>query len=306
LNLFLCSFETGVDVWYEALKDKTFRTEFMPLTIAEAQAFVHSHEKKPLSEEEQSILQAFEAKIDAELSANFNGEAFVKLSTRSPKDSELLYQKGVRIFEEEMKTYSERDGNMLLIKYSEAVIKAMRVTSGKETLELLLDSKRIWEDLTYALQDPKTFAISILVREWSFAPIVGEWRGFVWNGTLNAVGQYYFFLYFEELQGKEVEIAEKFQAFFNEIKGSIHHDHYILDLCVKPDGAILLVEVNPFDGIIGTIKASTGLFNWDVDQHVMQNGPLDIRVNKSKFAWNQLKFKIDKDYANVVQPHVNE
>eukprot|EP00475_Leptophrys_vorax_P038547 TRINITY_DN6819_c0_g2_i1.p1 TRINITY_DN6819_c0_g2~~TRINITY_DN6819_c0_g2_i1.p1 ORF type:complete len:280 (+),score=79.91 TRINITY_DN6819_c0_g2_i1:113-952(+) len=278
----------------------------MPLTIPEAQAFVHAHDKVPLTDTEQEILREFEAKIDQAISGEFSGEAFVKLSTRSPKDSQLLYQKGVTIFEEELKTYSERDGNILLIKYCEAVIKAMKVISGKETIELLCDSNRIWEDLTYALQDPNTFSVSVLIREWSFAPIAGEWRGFVWDGTLNAVGQYYFFSYFEELQGKEKEIGEKFVAFFDEIKGSIHHTHYILDLCVRPDGKILLVEVNPFDGIIGTIRASTGLFNWDVDQAIMQNGPLEIRVNKTKFSWSQLKFKIDKDYANVVQPHVVE
>lgn len=45
------------------------------------------------------------------------------------------------------------------------------------------------------------------------------------------------------------------------------HGRCIVDFAWLGPGEVLIIEVNPFDGVcLGTFPASTGLFTWD-DEH---------------------------------------
>jgi len=94
----------------------------------------------------------------------------------------------------------------IIIAFTRAMNKSMKITSGKDAMALLLGSTRISEDLGKQLQfanDNKSlFNQSIIIREWidevSDHPEC-EYRCFVHNKQFNAVTQYFSDVCFPEL-----------------------------------------------------------------------------------------------------------
>ena len=99
-------FETGVDRWYVSLKDETFLTDFVEITPNEARVIVQHWEKNfqnltrddpdpdPSQMEIPALLQPLCNRIGTVItSLPTKKGAFVKLSTRSPKDSHVAFAK---------------------------------------------------------------------------------------------------------------------------------------------------------------------------------------------------------------------
>jgi len=79
--------------------------------------------------------------------------------------------------------------------------------------------------------------------------------------------------YFEELKQRKDEIANKVKLFYEEVQPKIVLESYIIDFVMLEDGAIKIVELNPY-------SQSTGgcLFDWTKDKEILENGPFDFRI----------------------------
>ena len=146
-----------------------------------------------LNPENREALEGIQNKLENAISEitskSESKEVFVKLSTRSPKDSFLLPHRA-RAF--------HRSG----IHIDTAEQLAMRVNNGKETLSLFLLSHRIQQDLDShlvqksALQDTTSpsgtgGSLYICIREWIEVEASTELRCFLCAGQLTAVSQYH-------------------------------------------------------------------------------------------------------------------
>ena len=89
----------GLDTWYNgSLKEYTFETEFVELSETEIDAMVKGSQfldiEKPLSSDQQLALDELEKRLDTAIGKFGGTGAFVKLSTRSPKDA-IFYRNDV-------------------------------------------------------------------------------------------------------------------------------------------------------------------------------------------------------------------
>jgi len=85
--------EADLDSWYYSVKEHTYRTVFVPITVKDAQAMIRANQGKQgqLPAETKEILDNLEKQItkaieDVCISSNMH-EVFAKLSSRSPKDA---------------------------------------------------------------------------------------------------------------------------------------------------------------------------------------------------------------------------
>ena len=93
-------------------------------------------------------------------------------------------------------SYNPYSTNTILIGFLKAMNKAMRVSSGKEALTLLVVSDRISEDLSKNNQFADSLYFSrLVVREWIPQVVESphlEFRSFIYDKKINAVSQYLF------------------------------------------------------------------------------------------------------------------
>lgn len=178
------------------------------------------------------VAPALMQRLDAAVRAQPDG-AFVKLSTRSPKDS-LWAVAGAR-----GRMHAERgredassatgtapqlslsddrlDHNALFVAFAEHLRLQQRARSGRDALLLLATSARVYEDLGTELFDTETpeseqqgsNAISVSVRAFdrSVTPDT-EFRGFVWDRRLVCCGQYFHPMFFGRFFGDESSTPE--------------------------------------------------------------------------------------------------
>jgi len=152
---------------------------------------------------------ALAAQLTASISAcgTRHGGCFVKLSTRSPKDTRLL---AMRADAMRAQDGVDRPANGRRDKYDGL---AMCVQHGWEALDLLCTSYRVEEDLSNWAASVQRFAstytastasvssssssihlpesMSLVVREWLPMPQWTELRGFVVDNRLTALSQYF-------------------------------------------------------------------------------------------------------------------
>lgn len=309
-------FATGLDRWYLSLKDKTFRSEFVEITPNEARAIVSywennfqhksSHDTVPneTAIAIPELLRDLSDRISAMISSiSPHKGAFVKLSTRSPKDSHVAFAKAREAYTARSHTTvgPNASPNDKLILLAEVVIESLRVRNGCEAIKLLLSSDRVGEDLEYALEPgDQDFAkrICLVIREWVEIPLWAEFRGFVWGGKLTSIGQYNHPVMFPQLKVQALSIKADLESFFATVKDQIPLDRYIIDFAWTKD-QVYLVEVNPFDGEI-VFPASTGLWSWDKDRDQMMNGPLEIRIREDEQNPDTLKSTLDPQWRAIV------
>ena len=305
-----------MDKWYESLKDKTFRTEFLAITPDEAREIIAYWEKnfKERSSSDQettelplripTALKSLQDRISSAIvgmSAQQKG-VFVKLTTRSPKDSHLAFWNARESYTRKKGTLGSNPSvNDKLILLAEVVIESLRVTTGEEAMKLLLSSTRVGEDLEYALEPGEEgFAerMCIVLREWVEIPLWAEFRGFVWDGKLTTIGQYNHPVMFTQLLLQKESIKSDLDAFFSSVNDRIPLDRYIIDFAWTSD-QVYLVEVNPFDGEM-VFPASTGLWSWEKDREQMKNGPLELRIRDCEQSLHVLKNVIDPQWRAVI------
>jgi len=205
---------------------------------------------------------------------SFGGNAFVKLSTRSPKDS-LHGKINNRMKDALMEALKESDEtpNGDTIAFVTATRTAAKVSSGEEALNLLLLSQRIKSDLYMAIEFPDAFNLQVLVREWIPMRPDYEFRAFVFGNKLNAISQYCYYQHFPHIVSNREKIRQKLITFWESVKDMIKQDNYIMDVVITDDDRALIIELNPFFN-----DTSACLFNWrePVDRKILKEGTTDI------------------------------
>lgn len=80
-------------------------------------------------------------------------------------------------------------------------------------------------------------------------PLSAEFRGFVVDGKLTALSQYFAPCYFAELQGQENQVAEKCRLLLQQISNLIPKN-VVCDFAVLED-RVYVIELNPFNDYNG-------------------------------------------------------
>lgn len=309
-------FSTGMDRWYKSLKDDTFATEFIRITKEDGLAILshrkalcknnlssYSHITSVQTFEVPDQLIGLQTRID-DIIASLSPEAgvFVKLTTRSPKDSAVAIAKARNAFLTRLLSLGERpSANDRLVLLAEVMTHSLRVRTGEEAIHLLMSSARVEEDLEYALNpDYNDFekCMCLVVRKWVDIHQWAEFRGFVWEGRLTSVGQYNHPLYFPQLVERRERIKTDLERFFATVKDRIPLERYTVDFAWTED-RVYIIEVNTFDG---EFNASTGLWNWEEDREQMMKGPLELRIREAEQDSKVLVSTIEPVWKAVVFP----
>lgn len=320
-------FQAAVDKWYSSLEKHTFPSEFVPMTRDEAFTIISywndmTSKSSDIIVEIPDSLLSLAARIDDVITKSFYATTsesrgvFIKLSTRSPKDSKTLFRKAVEAFKQRLDdngdiinpSSSQGDSsdlrdNRRLVALSEEMAKASVVTSGSEAVTYLLDSHRVAEDLMYAFEEGKeTFNVAVVVRAWDSRVCPQcEFRGFVWDSKLNALGQYWHSLFFPELLPLKEQVAMDCLAFFDELKEHLPVPNAMLDLVWLGPGQVLLIEINPLMEGLGSFKGSTGLFDFYADRDVLTGvKPFEIRVRDQPEIRASLQSHMSTDWRRIV------
>lgn len=265
--------------------------------------------REKIRSECQNRLSSLCSRLETAICEQHGKAAFVKLTTRSPKDSYYAICEARRALQEKRPALDDKQAdvdrhNQLWIAFAESLRLQQRVTSGETALLLLATSNRVHEDLTTDLFDnPRgkdQIQLSIRTFDVAVAPHT-EFRGFVWDRKFVCCGQYFHQLHFPEFQDPAIlrQISSDLRRFYDE---TIVHaipeflskcPCFMMDLVWKQSSngneassSVTLTEINPFDGeAIGVFPASTGLFSWDDvagDRHLMLGkcADFELRVRK--------------------------
>lgn len=176
-----------VSNWYEELKDHTWATKFVALTVAHADAITAYRSRgrelgslmnmmdknvpeytklqsmdpmEMISPEHRVALTSLRELLDSEIAAfgvrDDNGErvgVFVRMDSRSPKDAALNSRKVYDELAKEINArphtdvHSQACVNDDVIAYWRAISRGQRVLDGEEALNLFLRSNRVYEDI---------------------------------------------------------------------------------------------------------------------------------------------------------------
>jgi len=260
-------------------------------------------------------LKTLEENINEVMKINSWQKVFVKLSTRSPKDSPIIKYKAKaefdKLFDKNIHTTFEDK----IILFGNLVQKNFASDSGRESIELMISSQRVFEDLRYALEgkedDYTKFGVNVVIREWNEAvPLENEFRGFVWGGNLNAVGQYSHLFCFPGLASRVPEIKLRLKQTFDErLKPVLPStlQNCIVDFAYMSNGDVKIIELNPFDCfVLGSFSMSTGLYNLNnpKDKEIIQNGPYELRIKETPKDEKELRADVAKDWINILSEYL--
>lgn len=300
-------FQAGIDEWYNQLDEHTFRSSFVSITEEEAKIIISNWDNVTGGNAETFDmpigLHSLVSRIDEAITKNFpaSEKVFIKLSTRSPKDSKTILRHAAAAFnarwelegERQLETSSSVD-NRRMVSLAEEVVKASAVTCGLEAVTILLDSERVAEDLRYAFlpsaEGQVKMPLSLVLREWhSGIRPQYEFRGFVWNRQLTCMGQYWHSLYLPELEELREQIEIDCRALVEEIQDSLPVPQAMLDLAWIGPGEVILVEVNPLMEGLGSFRGSTGLFDYYEDSQVLSGQlPFEFRIRQQEAPRDEL------------------
>jgi len=189
------------------------------------------------TKENESTLLSIQNKISNCIDRFPNG-AFIKLGSRSPKDSYEGYKEGFKCLD------------------------------GEKAIKLFNDSERIRDDLELA----KNYGYSpyIAIREWLDIPEWSEFRGFIRNRKLVGLSQYNYRSKkpYAEIMKNASSIEWAIQRKSEYIADLLHMPDVVVDLFYKSKyygnetvSEVKVIEINPFD-----IWTDPCLFNWNKDK----------------------------------------
>ena len=288
-------FDSGFDRWYDLVKDKTIPSQLVEIKPVEAKAIVLCWKRDfQHKERDSAVLAEGQIQLPADLhdlidrlsstitSFSSGKGAFVKLSTRSPKDSPVAFEKAHKTYQACLGSLGDNPSiNDKLNLLSTIIGESLKVTTGEEAVKLLVSSDRVGEDLEYALEkgdEEFTKSVHLVVREWVNVPLWGEFRGFVSGGRLTALGQYNYLIQFPILKDKVSRIKGDLEKFHASIQECITMEQYIIDF-VWTEESMYLIEFNAFSEE-RMFSSTTGLWNWEspTDREIMTKGPLTLRI----------------------------
>jgi len=195
--------------WPRALKDRSFRTEVVPLTKDDIETLLPTFDGWC----DPQALLPLQRKIDAAAAAFGRTGFFPRLNSRSPKDS--FHADGPDGF------CCRKSGQVL------------RLFSGSERM---LDDLCRWRQLD---------GCNLLLREFQVIPKHEEWRCFIRDRKVIGVSQYDYREVFPELAGQGERIMDACCRFLEEkVIHALHVDTVVCDLWMKEDP--VLIEINPY------------------------------------------------------------
>jgi hypothetical protein len=181
------------------------------------------------------------------------------------------------------KTKLARENDQLIVFFS-ACGKAMCARSGKDAIDLLMQSTRISHDLRHMAEKAKVKddfkAPSLVIREWKNIPLENEFRLFICRRRLTAASQYFHMCHFPGLIKQTANIEKLLAAYWESVKDFVpkEFDSYIMDIALPEEGEPLIVELNPFNRGTGA-----PFYSWTPgtkDRERLINGPYELRVRK--------------------------
>eukprot|EP01083_Nonionella_stella_P086535 240474_1 len=320
--------------WYDVIQEFTFPSVDIPIDLDEAKALVRLYHhrvnrNKPLTTQQHDTLTKFKDKIqnylEHKISFNIHNGFFVRLSSRSPKDATMFEpylnqtkQTMYKILQQKIKDGEENDYNTQTVAFFQACVNEMRVYSMDDIINLLCNSERVLVDLNtwiIGYNDDNVFDMKLVVREWNDIIIGSEYRAFVSaNGNLNALCQYYNFLYFPFVAANKQLISEKIRDFYNDKLRQRLMDHSELLPCVidfvllgqysdLEESKVFVVELNMFHDYDQKVKISSGseMFDWTKDKNVLLNGPFEFRINERVCEYTFYRKFVNPDWLEIMQ-----
>ena len=203
--------------------------------------------------------------------------AFIRLSTRSPKDSEFKFHKLADCLEGFTwhRGYLSNSDNLKQIL--QANIQSLRVRTVEDVFLTILQSERIFEDLRMC-ESFALFPIQFIARKFTQLEPHLEFRLFVFRKTLTACSIYHKHYFFPELLENKETICNTIVNFFPTIQDDLPDclEDYALDVILHPSFKTLqIIELNYAPPI-----ASCILFDWYnvEDRKILQSGPFELRL----------------------------
>ncbi|KNC55677.1 uncharacterized protein AMSG_01947 [Thecamonas trahens ATCC 50062] len=286
--------ECDLEAWYARLEGETFKTVFVPLSQDAARALMAGYEaqcgRASLSEEASAELEALTASIAAAMVDLGASNVFAKLSSRSPKDSTLCEARALDAIKAELgdalASGATLDANTVFRSVMAAGIAALRSDSAAQVVASLMSSDRVCaDDIPLALEHAHQWSQHVVLREWVSLPPWSELRGFVVDGKLTALSQYFVGVRFDELVAARDAVEALVKAAFDDFAPRLGISSCVLDLAVDLDaGRVYVIELNPFGPPDG-LGTGTCLFNLATDADVLFGAaPFEFRIQHEPLA----------------------
>lgn len=213
---------TYLENWPAALCSLSLAQIDIPLSREEAVALMDCNgEFGTFQQESVRVVEEIRGRVEAQLT-KFPKGAFLRLGSRSPKDSWLAHE-------------------------------GMRTVYGECPLRFLLDSsERIQDDLSLAVQNDYT--PHLFLREWVDIPKWAEFRCFMQERKLVGISQYHYLDgAFDEILDDPSYIQWAIERFFPDFCSASHLDSVVFDVFLRVktkqnqrSTEVRLLEINPF------------------------------------------------------------
>ena len=276
-----------MDVWYPFLKSITFKTYFIPLKYREAEAILNfnfyrnKNMKDKFTKEDTKVLRNLQKKVDYffETYDDLKNGAMFRLSGRSGKDMDYYDNKKIMaLYEENLEKVSKKlgkDKTDINTKYVAitTLMNRFKVNSGKDVLNVLLTSERLFLDLKDWLNHGGRE--QMILRKWDDSLCSDkEFRAFIQNNELKAICQDERFALFQDLVDNR-ELYEKLinDYFKKALQPLMKIPNYIADFCILKNNEVKLIEFSPF-----LRCTSACLFRWDINHDEMLHGTGKLTV----------------------------
>ena len=282
--------------YYQDIESHTFATTFVPVDVATAEAWRIYNRGGALSADEQQRMTTLKAEVERHIrevmtsgashAVGASHGAFVRLSTRSPKDalenSPALRKRATDLLRERLRRANldrltgDSLANAKLVAVQEVTSELLSVRSADEAFELLSMSSRCVSDLVRMLthrDDLPTWDLHLIVRRFVPLPPESEFRCFVHERALTAISQYFALSYFPQLPAMREALLQRIATFVTARIPEIKLDSYIIDVAVAVPGlapaapatddndddagdlaqtATYVIELNPFHPTTGS------------------------------------------------------
>ena len=276
-----------MDVWYPFLKDITFKTYFVPLKYKEAEAvlnfnyFKNKNQNDRFTKEDTKILRNLEKKIDHYFQKydDLKNGAMFRLSGRSGKDMDYYDNKKIYdLYQQNLEKVSKKlgtDKTDINTKYVAitTLMNRFKVNNGKEVLNVLLTSERLFLDLKDWLNHGGRE--QMILRKWDDSLCSDkEFRAFIQNNELKAICQDERFALFQDLVDNKDLYEKLINDYFKKtLQPLMKIPNYIADFCILKNNEVKLIEFSPF-----LRCTSACLFRWDINYEEMLHGTGKLTV----------------------------
>ena len=194
-----------------------------------------------MTNDETKSLECLQIRIQESLSHYVrSGFAFVKTSSRSAKDSPLVssnFESFYLAFLNQLPEEERKQENCQITCLLKAAFVSLKVKNSEEVIEMFIKSERIYQDMLLALSNTERFRENFVIREFVDIEVDMEFRGFVFNEKLNALSQYNYLIYSDNLYKNKTIIQDLILDFFNQqvsqlLSKSSFSKNYVIDFAV--------------------------------------------------------------------------